>query len=74
MNIRLVIAFACFGLVSACGIRGPLEPAAPMWGPDRAAYEAEQARKAEEARQKKAEEDAAKQAETAPAAPTRPPQ
>jgi hypothetical protein len=37
-------------LLAACGLRGDLERPAPMWGPDRAAWEkAEAERKAREA-------------------------
>ncbi len=40
-------------LLAACGLRGDLEQPAPMWGPDRAAWEkAEAERKAREAEEK----------------------
>jgi predicted small lipoprotein YifL len=66
MKTRLALACVALCLLSACGIKGPLETAPPMWGPDRAAYEAEQAKKAEEAKAKKAAEDAEKAGNSAP--------
>ena len=64
--------------VSGCGIKGPLETAPPMWGKDRAAYEAEQARKdaarkAEEAANSAAANSAADSAAPASPAPASPP-
>ena len=66
MKLRFALACAALSLLSACGIKGPLETAPPMWGPDRAAYEADQAKKAEEAKAKKAAEDAEKAAKSSP--------
>lgn len=44
-------------LLAGCGLRGDLERPAPMWGPDRAAWEkAEAERKAEEARKQQAQQ------------------
>jgi len=60
MKTRLALACVAFCLLTACGIKGPLEAAPPMWGPDRAAYEAEQAKKADDAKTKKAAEEAEK--------------
>lgn len=42
-------------LLAACGVRGPLTPAAPLFGEDRARWEAEQTAKAAEAEKAKAE-------------------
>ncbi len=53
MTFRNCILLISLALVSACGISGPLEKAAPMWGADRAAYEVELAKK--EAERKAAE-------------------
>jgi predicted small lipoprotein YifL len=66
MKTRLTLACIALCLLSACGIKGPIETAPPMWGPDRAAYEAEQAKKAEEAKAKKAAEEAEKAGNSAP--------
>ena len=60
MKTRLAFACAALGLLSACGVSGPLETAPPMWGPDRAAYEAELAKKAAEQKAKEAAEEAEK--------------
>jgi predicted small lipoprotein YifL len=49
MTLKSVLILASFALTSACGISGPLEKAPPIFGADRVAYEAEQAKK-EEAR------------------------
>jgi predicted small lipoprotein YifL len=45
MTFKTCLIIASIALTSACGISGPLEKAPPMWGADRAAYEAEQAKK-----------------------------
>lgn len=66
MKIRFALACAALSLTSACGISGPLETAPPMWGKDRAAYEAEQAKKAAEDKAKKAAEEAEKAETTSP--------
>ena len=66
MKIRFALACAALSLLSACGISGPLETAPPMWGPDRAAYEAEKAKKAAEEKAKKAAEEAEKADTTSP--------
>ena len=50
--------FVALTAVGACGISGPLEKAAPIWGPDRVAYEAEKAKQDAEAKQKAAEREA----------------
>jgi predicted small lipoprotein YifL len=55
MTYKSCMALMGLILVSACGISGPLEKAPPLFGPDRVAYEAEQAKKEEE---RKAEEAA----------------
>jgi predicted small lipoprotein YifL len=68
MTFKSSIVLAALTLTSACGISGPLEKAPPMWGADRAAYEAELAKK--EAERKAAEaEKAAKAAQNPAAAP-----
>lgn len=66
MKIRFALVCVTLCLLSACGIKGPLETAPPMWGPDRAAYEADQAKKVEEAKAKKAAEDAEKAGNSSP--------
>lgn len=48
MTFKTCAILACLVLTSACGISGPLEKAPPIWGADRVAYEAEQAKKEEE--------------------------
>jgi predicted small lipoprotein YifL len=53
MKAKLSLLLASFALISACGISGPLEKAPPLFGADRAAYEAELAKK--EAERKAAE-------------------
>lgn len=66
MTYKSCFIIASLALTSACGISGPLEKAPPLWGADRAAYEAEQAKK--EAERKAAEAvKAAKAATPAPA-------
>lgn len=45
---RLVIALLSLTALTACGLRGGLERAPPMFGSERARYEADQKRKAEE--------------------------
>ncbi len=53
MTFKTCLLLASLAIVNACGISGPLEAAPPMWGADRAAYEAELAKK--EAERKAAE-------------------
>jgi predicted small lipoprotein YifL len=53
MTFRTCLLLAALAFTSACGISGPLEKAAPIWGADRATYEAELAKK--EAERKAAE-------------------
>jgi predicted small lipoprotein YifL len=65
MTFKTCLLFAAIALTSGCGISGPLETAPPMWGADRAAYEAELAKK--EAERKAAE--AAKAAQNPAPAP-----
>lgn len=48
MTLKTCAILACLSLTTACGISGPLEKAPPIWGGDRVAYEAEQAKKEEE--------------------------
>jgi predicted small lipoprotein YifL len=48
MTFKICLVLASLVVTSACGISGPLEKAPPMWGADRVAYEAEQAKKEEE--------------------------
>jgi predicted small lipoprotein YifL len=48
MTKNILIALASFMLLSACGVSGPLEKGPPLFGADRVAYEAEQAKKEEE--------------------------
>lgn len=58
IRLRAAFALVALALVSACGLRGDLEPAPPMWGEARERYEAEQdrLRQEEEAKQRAAEE------------------
>ena len=65
MRAKLFLSFALVTLVCACGTKGPLETAPPMWGPDRAAYEAQQVQKAAEEAAQAAAEKAKKEAEKA---------
>jgi predicted small lipoprotein YifL len=44
MTFKSCLMLASFIATTACGISGPLEKAPPMWGADRAAYEAQQAK------------------------------
>ena len=44
MNVKTSLLAISLVLTSACGISGPLETAPPLWGTDRAVYEAEQAK------------------------------
>jgi predicted small lipoprotein YifL len=60
MTFRTCLLLTSLWFTTACGISGPLEPAPPLWGPDRAAHEAQQAKK--EADKKAA--DAARAAQT----------
>ena len=53
MTKKICLALVALAFTSACGISGPLEAAPPLWGADRVAYEAEQAKK--EAERKAAE-------------------
>lgn len=48
MTLKTCLALTCLTLIAACGISGPLEKAPPLFGQDRVAYEAEQAKKEEE--------------------------
>jgi predicted small lipoprotein YifL len=48
MTFKTCALLACLAFTSACGISGPLEKAPPIWGADRVAYEAEQAKKEED--------------------------
>ncbi len=66
MKFRFALTCAALSLLSACGVSGSLETAPPMWGPDRAAYEAEKAKKAAEEKAKKAAEEAEKAVTTSP--------
>jgi predicted small lipoprotein YifL len=63
MTIKTYLILASLALVTACGVSGSLEKAPPLWGADRAVYEAEQAKK----------EEARKAAEAARAAKNPPP-
>jgi predicted small lipoprotein YifL len=54
MKVKASLLLATLTLLTACGTSGPLEKAPPLFGADRAAYEAEQAKK--EAERKAAEE------------------
>ncbi|GIU66318.1 lipoprotein [Candidatus Phycosocius spiralis] len=65
MKAKLSQSFALLALVSACGTKGPLAKAPPMWGPDRAAYDAQQAEKAAEAADKTAKKQAEKTSSSA---------
>jgi predicted small lipoprotein YifL len=53
MKAKISLLLASLAFTSACGISGPLEKAPPLFGSDRAAYEAELAKK--EAERKAAE-------------------
>jgi predicted small lipoprotein YifL len=71
---KLALLLPLFLCVAACGTKGRLETAPPMWGQARADYLAEQARlaaekKAEEEAKAKAEAEAEAQAGATPAAP-----
>jgi predicted small lipoprotein YifL len=66
MTLKTCFILASLAITSACGISGPLEKAPPLWGADRVAYEAEQAKK--EAERKAAE--AARAARNPAPAPT----
>jgi predicted small lipoprotein YifL len=66
MTLKTCFIVASLSLTAACGVSGPLEKAPPMWGADRVAYEAEQAKKEQE---RKAAE-AARAARTQAPAPT----
>jgi predicted small lipoprotein YifL len=70
MRAQLHLTFALLTLVCACGTKGPLETAPPMWGPDRAAYEAQKAQKAAEEAAQVAAEKAKKEAEKAESSAT----
>jgi predicted small lipoprotein YifL len=48
MTLKTSLALLCLTFIAACGISGPLEKAPPLFGQDRIAYEAEQAKKEEE--------------------------
>lgn len=63
MTLKTCFVLACLTFASACGISGPLEKAPPLWGADRASYEAEQAKKEQE---RKADEAARAAANPAP--------
>ena len=45
MTFKICTLLASLALTTGCGISGPLETAPPLWGADRAAYQAEQAKK-----------------------------
>jgi predicted small lipoprotein YifL len=70
MRAKLLPIFALLTLISACGTKGPLETAPPMWGPDRVAYEAQKAQKAAEEAAQAAAEKAKKEAEKAESSAT----
>jgi predicted small lipoprotein YifL len=53
MKLKICLLLASFAFTTACGISGPLEKAPPLFGADRAAYEADLAKK--EAERKAAE-------------------
>ena len=53
MTFKTCILLAAIVVTTGCGISGPLEKAPPLFGADRAAYEAELAKK--EAERKAAE-------------------
>ena len=54
MMRRLAVVLIGILALTGCGLRGKLDRPAPMFGSERAAYEAEQKRKAEEAAAAKA--------------------
>lgn len=64
MTIKTCLLLASLALITACGISGPLEKAPPIWGSDRVAYEAEQAKLEAE---RKAKADARAAQNSAPA-------
>jgi hypothetical protein len=43
---RIVLAVIGAGLLAGCGLRGDLERPAPLWGPEKAKWEAEAAARA----------------------------
>jgi predicted small lipoprotein YifL len=69
--IRFALVLALVALASACGVKGGLETAPPMWGDARAQYEAEQAAKraAEEDEKKREAEAAAQPSAATPPSP-----
>lgn len=76
MKMRLMLVAAALLMTTACGYRGGLERPPPIWGEDRAEYDAQQKAKAEQA-QKDAEAKAARQQQQTvtlppPAQPTPP--
>jgi predicted small lipoprotein YifL len=66
MTFKTCLALASFTFIASCGISGPLEKAPPLWGADRATYEAEEAKK-EEARKAAEAARAARNPAPAPA-------
>ncbi len=55
---RIALALIGAGLLAGCGLRGDLERPAPMWGPEKAKWEAEAA--AQAAAEKAAAEEKAR--------------
>ncbi len=49
--IKALFLLSAFAIIAACGTRGELKKAPPMWGKAKAEYEAEQAKKAQEAQE-----------------------
>lgn len=60
-TLLVMIAALAVTTLAACGVSGPLEKAAPLFGADRVAYEAERAKQEAEAK-KKADDRAAREA------------
>jgi predicted small lipoprotein YifL len=54
MMKKTYLALAGMVCLTACGVSGPLEKAPPLFGPDRIAYEAEQAKQEAERKAKEA--------------------
>jgi predicted small lipoprotein YifL len=64
MTVKTCLILASLAFISACGISGGLEKAPPLWGDDRVAYEAEQAKIDQERKAKEAQRAARNQSST----------
>jgi predicted small lipoprotein YifL len=66
-SVRIAAVLLALATVASCGLRGSLERPPPMWGDERARYEAEMRAKAEAA--EKAQKDAEEREKARTAAP-----